>query len=119
MPQLPPGAANKLAKVCGLLGSDQDAERSAAAYQATRILKSHGMTWGDIIQPALPAPKPRYATQRPAHAAAVEFALRHAGHLTGWELQFVRDIGRRWRLSPKQAGVLDRIVAQLRQGGAA
>ena len=45
--------------------------------------------------------------------------LRHASHLTGWEQQFLHDITRRWPLLPKQAGVLDRIVFQLRQEGAA
>ena len=119
MPHLPPDAANKFARVCGLLGSDQSGERAAAAFQATRILKSHGLTWADVIQPALPSPQPGYAVQRPPHAAVAEFALRFAGYLTGWEQQFLRDIGRRWRLSPRQAATLDGIVHKLRAAGAA
>lgn len=35
-------------KVCGLLGSEHDGERAAAALKATEILKAAGMNWGDI-----------------------------------------------------------------------
>ena len=47
---IPRPAVEKLAKICGLLGSDQDGERSAAAHQATQLLRRHGMTWREVIE---------------------------------------------------------------------
>ena len=35
-------------KVCGLLGSDHEGERAAAAVMATRFLKNNGKTWADV-----------------------------------------------------------------------
>ncbi|MBL6082092.1 hypothetical protein JMJ56_29375 [Belnapia sp. T18] len=119
MTPLPPDAAAKLAKVCGLLGSDHDGERSAAAHQATRILRSHGLTWADVIAPARPAAPPRSTTYGAPHVAAATAALRHVERLTAWEATFLRDISRRSRLSPKQAARLAQIVAKLRMAGAA
>ena len=119
MAALPPDAAAKLSKICGLLGSDQDGERSAAAHQATRLLRSHGLTWADVISPARPVPAPSIPTHWPSHAAAVAAALRHAKHLTDWERTFLRDIARRGRLTLRQAARLAEIVAKLRAVGAA
>jgi hypothetical protein len=119
MAALPPDAAAKLSKICGLLGSDQDGERSAAAHQATRLLRSHGLTWADVIAPARPAAAPRRATYGPPHVAAAAAALRHVERLTAWEVTFLRDITRRNRFSPKQAAALTEIVQKLRAAGAA
>ena len=77
MPHLPPATATRLAKVCGLLGSDHDGERASAAYQATKILRAAGMTWADIVAPARPAaPPPRSPNYGPPHAAAATAALQ-------------------------------------------
>lgn len=35
-------------KVCGLLGSNHEGERAAAALKATAILKAAGKTWADV-----------------------------------------------------------------------
>lgn len=51
MAALPPDAAAKLSKVCVLLGFDYGGERSTAAYQATRILKSHGLYFTQTLLP--------------------------------------------------------------------
>src|SRR3954469_13533270 len=119
MTPLPPEAAAKLAKVCGMLGSDHDGERSAAAWQATRILRLHGKTWSDLFPAERQAPEPRRASNAPSHVAATTAALQHLGHLTAWELRFLRDIARRSRLSPKQATTLDGIMRKLRAAGVA
>ena len=120
MPHLPPAAAAKFAKVCGLLGSDHDGERSTAAYQATKILRANGMTWADIVAPARPAaPPPRSPNYGPPHAAAATAALRCADRLTPWELRFLQDILRRHRLTAKQAAALGEIIQKLRMAGAA
>ncbi len=35
-------------KICGMLASDHEGERSAAAVMATRFLKNNGKTWADV-----------------------------------------------------------------------
>jgi hypothetical protein len=40
----------RLAKVCGMLGSAFAGERSAAAKMATDILRKEGITWEDVMQ---------------------------------------------------------------------
>jgi len=39
---------SRLRKVCGLLGSEHEGERAAAAKKATEILKAGRMTWADV-----------------------------------------------------------------------
>lgn len=39
---------DRFRKILGLLGSDHDGERSAAALKATAMLKAAGSTWGDV-----------------------------------------------------------------------
>lgn len=41
-------ALARFRKVCGLLASDHQGERAAAALKATAILKSAGKTWVDV-----------------------------------------------------------------------
>lgn len=41
-------AQTRLRKICGLLGSDHDGERAAAAAKATALLREAGKTWADI-----------------------------------------------------------------------
>ena len=119
MTPLPPEVAARLTKICGLLGSDHDGERSAAALQATRLLRAHGLGWADIVRPALPAPEPSLAPRQHVHTHdAVRFALRHMDALTAWEIGFLRGIVHRPRLSPRQQETLAGIVAGLRRGGA-
>ena len=108
--------ATKLAKIAGLLGSDQDGERSAAAWHATKLLQAHGLSWLDVFTPALPPPQPPLHAP---HVAAVQWALQFPDRLSPWERRFLADIGRRYRLSAKQAAALDGIVAKLRMGGCA
>ena len=38
----------RLARVCGLLGSDHDGEALAAAQQAEKIRKKVGLTWDEL-----------------------------------------------------------------------
>lgn len=39
---------DRFRKILGLLGSDHDGERSAAALKATAMLKAAGVTWADV-----------------------------------------------------------------------
>lgn len=126
---LDPTTATRLAKICGLLGSDQDGERSAAAWQATKLLRSQGLTWTDVFTPALPPPsrpQPRPAYQHPTyhtpvavHVAKAEWAQRFPDRLTPWEAKFLADLRLRRSLTPKQASVLDGILAKMPRAGAA
>src|SRR4051812_42248162 len=113
---LDPSLATKLAKICGLLGSDQDGERSAAAWHATRLLRTHGMTWADVFKPA-PATQTQHS--RAPHASQAEWALRFQDRLSEWERTFLAGICRRQSLSARQAAALGGILQKLRQGGAA
>ncbi len=113
---LDPSVATKLAKICGLLGSAHDGERSAAAYQATRLLQAHGYSWQDVFAVA-PAPA---LSQPAAHApqvAEAQWALQFHERLTDRERKFLADIGRCRRISAKQAAWLADIVRELRGAG--
>lgn len=46
-----------LAKLCGMLGSDFDGERAAAALKATDVLRRAGLTWDDVLAPAPSSPE--------------------------------------------------------------
>jgi hypothetical protein len=46
----------RLARVCGLLGSDHDGEALAAARQAEKIRKKVGLTWEELL---VSSPRPR------------------------------------------------------------
>lgn len=98
MAPVDPKAATRLGKLCGLLGSDHEGERSNAAALATRELRALGMSWQELVARAFPR-----CIQAPAHAAAPasgdrwcrEMLRRLLGvqHLlTGWEAAIVENI---------------------------
>ena len=100
----------RLAKLLGMMGSAHDGEVVAAARQAERLRADAGLTWHDIVLPALPAPRPQ---RRGAMTLgqAIQFVLDHEDALTAWESDFARSIQRQTsRLSPKQIGILERLV---------
>jgi len=43
----------RLARVCGLFGSDRDGEALAAARQAEKIRKKVGLTWEELLVPSI------------------------------------------------------------------
>lgn len=116
---LDPSVAAKLRKVCGMLGSEHDGERAAAAAKASMLLRAHGWSWADVFTPAAlvavrPEPPPT------PHAAVARAALERAAHLDAWQRDFLESIGRQRRpLSVKQRAALDGILRQLRRRGAA
>lgn len=106
---LDPSVVAKPAKIRGLLGSAHDGGRSAAAWQATRLLQARGLSWADVFAPP-PTP------QRPPHAphtVEAQWALRFYGRLTSRERKFLADIGRCRRIGAKQAAALDGILRKL------
>jgi hypothetical protein len=118
---LPAAAADRLVKIAGLLGSDHAGEAASAAAAATRIIRSHGLTWQQLLEPIV---LPRSSSARSArkeppspspadwrHAATA--CLRHPQLFTRWECTFLENLLGFRRLSAKQAGVLARLYVQV------
>jgi hypothetical protein len=100
---LPPRELDRLAKVAGLLASDQPGEVVAAATAATRILREYHLSWRDLVEAAAPA-----ALEADWRHEVAE-CLAHPEMLTGWEVRFLRGLFRFARLSERQAGVLGKL----------
>jgi len=129
--RLPDGARERLAKICGRLGSDHDGERASAAALASRLLRDHGVTWAELVEGATaaapgpvspPRPRRRRASRRqaandtseiPEHVATAAWLLRYDDLLTKWEADFARGIASFRRLSHKQAATLNKIAARV------
>jgi hypothetical protein len=107
MSALDPRMADRLTKLLGMLGSEHDGERAAAAAKAHKLISGLGMTWPDIIAPRSPAP------------TSTDDLIREAltdgeGVLTAWEEGFLRGIRGRQYLTQKQLAKLDRITVKVR-----
>ena len=110
----------RLARVCGLFGSDHDGEALAAARQAEKIRKKVGLTWEELLMPS--------TRQRPADPPpedlmdwrwACHFCLERYWLLTNWELDFVATVARYQKPpSVKQLIILHRLVARCRKAAA-
>ena len=61
--KLDPRSIERLVKLLGMLGSNHDGERAAAALKANALVRDHGLVWSDII----PTP---HADRRPNDARA-------------------------------------------------
>ena len=95
--------ADRLAKLLGMLSSDH-----MGSAKADQMLRSRGLTWGDII-------KARQAELDPAtKEERIAFVLAHASCLTMWEEAFLYSINGRRTLSLRQLTVLDRLVEKCR-----
>jgi len=46
------GDLTRLVRILGMLGSDHDGERAAAALAADRLVRGSGWTWWDLLAPA-------------------------------------------------------------------
>jgi hypothetical protein len=116
----PPAFCAKLAKVLGLLASDHDGEVAAAGRRANALLKGAGLTWDQLLNP--PASEPQQQQSRaprrwrrpasPSDAAALCLQWRDEV-LTDWEADFCRSLVGRYRISPKQTVVIERIARKV------
>jgi hypothetical protein len=109
---LPAPIAGRFVKVCGLLASNHDGERAAAAAKATDMLRQHGLTWENVI--ACGCPKAADSSspdwRRADHRARARHALLRASVLTPWEREFLNSIALRAApLTERQAATLARI----------
>ncbi len=115
---------DKLAKVCGLLASSHDGERSAAAHRASAILQEFGWTWRELVEKAA---RGAVHEQVSGHAgstdaeavdlpvewrAAVRVCRRAMWCLTPWEQRFLDGIAVRRAISAKQKAVRARCYAK-------
>jgi hypothetical protein len=105
---LDPRTAERLAKLCGLFGSEHVGERAAAAAKADKLVRAQGLTWSQVIRPTT------WSTS--TIRQRIDFALGNIELLTEWEVGFLRPIRSRRRLSEKQRGVLEDIVAKIAGG---
>ena len=107
-----PKTLNQLGAIAGMLGSDHAGERSAAAYQATKLLRRHGLTWREIIERALrdvedDEPPLSWRDQ-------VDECLGRHWRLTNWEHAFVCELAGYQRTpSDKQLAILDRLYRKI------
>jgi hypothetical protein len=136
--RLPPPAHARLVKLAGMLGSSFDGERANAARMATDILREHGTTWAEVLNPSCPpcptcaartAQQERSETYRDARSSWTRssytsswrelawYCQDNADLLSPWERSFIASILQRWRLTPRQEDVLDRIVEKLEEAG--
>jgi hypothetical protein len=112
---LPPATADRLAKLCGLLGSSHDGERANAAALADRLLREHGLAWETLVGAArlgLEAQRSRSFPVAASDAACarrddglLDWLLRRRSLLSEWEAEFLSSLRRGWsgRLTRKQA----------------
>jgi hypothetical protein len=118
VPRLTPAFADKLVKVLGMLGSAYDGEVAAAGRRVHSMLQAEGLTWNEVIVPAVPAPQRQFRTPRrwrrptsPSDAAAL--CLQWPEVLDDWETRFCRSIAGQRQISAKQAAVLAKIIGKV------
>ncbi len=101
----------------GRLGSDADGERAAAGLLASRMLRTSGLTWEQVIADGSPRaiPQPTAA----AWGRDLELCRQNVARLSHWEQGFIANIARRSWLTHKQIATLTEIADGLRQNGGA
>jgi len=119
---LDPQIADRLAKLCGIFGSHHAGERAAAAAKADELVRSHRLTWFDLLlpQPIVVKPKKAAKWRKPRTTKAKLAALRESqtdypGALNEWEREFVISVSRYAdSLSEKQERLVDKLIDKLR-----
>jgi len=101
---LDPKATDRLAKLCGMLGSAHDGERAAAAALADRMVSELGLTWHDVISVPL-VPADPISADSVTWQEALDVCLEHIHELDARSQAFVRSLAR-WR-GPPSAKQLD------------
>jgi hypothetical protein len=124
----------RFTQICGMLGSDQDGERAAAAFQATKMLRNAGLTWAELLkhvserQNESNTADAKGKTTRDNGWRACDIVHRCAANiedLTEWQrsfvvgcLPFANRYGASFRLSPKQWAQFHKIISQLEERAA-
>ena len=107
MNQLSASDRSTLAKLLGLIGSDQDGEALSAVRKAHAILRAKGATWGEALG----------LDDMPAEADHIGLARELLGRgkaiCTPWEMRFLRGVLAFKTLSAQQRQTLDGIAAKV------
>lgn len=123
---LSPAERQKLVRILGMLGSDHDGERAAAAALASRLVRDKGLGWDDVI--AADGPGRQQApggaqggtggSSRWQDSDNLTVCLKWLGELTGWEVTFVTDLRRKRRpFTSAQRAKVEQIADGLRARG--
>lgn len=100
---LAPADIERFGKLLGMLGSDHDGERAAAAAMATRFLQQRGLSWSEFVSSVLAVPSLGTSAPLPHRSTARE-CLAIVGIWTAKELSFLRNMEiRRQAPTPGQA----------------
>jgi hypothetical protein len=105
---LDPNVADRLARICGMFGSDHDGERASAAAMADKLIRAHGLTWPDVISSSWSTYNTTTIEEQ------IGFALANLPALSMWERGFIYSVNGKHDLSPKQQAVLDRLERKCR-----
>src|SRR3954464_5981760 len=110
----------RLARICGLFGSDHDGEALAAARQAEKLRQKVGLTWEELLVPSIRRRSKDPPPDDPTNWRwACYFCLERYWLLTSWELDFVATVTHYQKLpSAKQLIILQRLVARCRNAAA-
>jgi hypothetical protein len=92
---------DKLAKVCGMLGSTSDNEALVAARAADRMVRDAGLSWQAILVPEIPQPAQRESPLDPIQTRQVANWVRRnfAARLSERERSFIETMSR-WQGRP-------------------
>jgi hypothetical protein len=93
-----------LSRLLEMLGSDHAGERDVAGRKAHALVRSHGLTWKQVL---LPKPVSKIDQM-------VEFALRYPEYCSQHEWDFVTNIAGKTALSEKQRIWLEQIFHRAR-----
>jgi hypothetical protein len=102
----------KLAKILGMLGSDHDGERAAAALKADHFVRQAGLTWETILKSGH-APKPHRPPEFGTWRQTCRECLARDRDLRQWERGFLNDLPKFQRISTKQRYCLNEIAIRL------
>jgi hypothetical protein len=92
---LAPRVADRLAKLCGLFGSDHDGERANAARLADQLIREPGLTWPDVIM------VPASTTTNADWQETANWCRPHYRQFNAKELNFIRAM-QTWREPSKR-----------------
>jgi hypothetical protein len=108
-------ARGKLAAVLSRLESPFDGERAAAGLLASRMVRAAGLSWEDVVTPALAPERVRPPDPPPAGWRTMVARCRlRRDLLTDWELRFLATLATQARMSVRQSEILEGIAAKIR-----
>jgi hypothetical protein len=114
---LPLDPADRLIKLCSLLGSAHVGERAAAGLKADELVRQLGLTWPDVIVAPPIAPDPPRRTEPDWHRL-IMFCHARRERLEPRERDFIQSMFGSWRGTPtkKQQDWLMDLYALLYEG---